>query len=167
MNKIAITTGDPNGIGPEITIKALNKLDLPTENIVILSNKKILDFYGKLNNDYEIIEIPFDEEICPGNQTSECGEFAYQSLKKACEISPKAIVTAPVAKASMHLAKRFYNGQTEILQELLAKENQNAEMLFVAENYRVLLLTRHCALKEISITKDMIIDKLLKLNKFV
>ena len=30
MNKIAITTGDPNGIGAEITIKALNKLDLPT-----------------------------------------------------------------------------------------------------------------------------------------
>ena len=45
MNKIAITTGDPNGIGAEITIKALNKLDLPADKIVLISNRKILDFY--------------------------------------------------------------------------------------------------------------------------
>ena len=49
MNKIAITTGDPNGIGAEITIKALNQLNLPTEKVVIISNKKILDYYGKLD----------------------------------------------------------------------------------------------------------------------
>ena len=49
MSKIAVTTGDPNGIGAEITVKALNKLDLPEDKIVIISNKKIIDFYGKLN----------------------------------------------------------------------------------------------------------------------
>ena len=36
MNKIAITTGDPNGIGAEITIKALKKLDLDVDKIVII-----------------------------------------------------------------------------------------------------------------------------------
>ena len=60
MPKIAITTGDPNGIGAEITIKALNKLDLPANSIVLISNKKIIDYYGKLSKDYEIIEIPFN-----------------------------------------------------------------------------------------------------------
>ena len=60
--KIAITTGDPNGIGAEITIKALNKLDLPEDKIVLVSNKKILDFYGHLKRDYEVIEIPFDAD---------------------------------------------------------------------------------------------------------
>ena len=54
--KIAITTGDPNGIGAEITIKALNKLDLPEDKVVLVSNKKILDFYGHLKRAYEIIE---------------------------------------------------------------------------------------------------------------
>ena len=44
MPKIAITTGDPNGIGAEITIKALNKLDLPANSIVLISNKKIIDY---------------------------------------------------------------------------------------------------------------------------
>ena len=47
MYKIAITTGDPNGIGAEITIKALNKLDLPEDRVLLVSNKKILDFYGR------------------------------------------------------------------------------------------------------------------------
>lgn len=46
MPKIAITTGDPNGIGAEITIKALNKLDLPANSIVLISNKKLLIITG-------------------------------------------------------------------------------------------------------------------------
>ena len=58
MNKIIITTGDPNGIGAEITIKALNFLNLPSQDVLLISNKKILDFYGGINQDYELIEIP-------------------------------------------------------------------------------------------------------------
>ena len=54
--KIAILTGDPNGIGAEITIKALNLLNLPTKDIIIISNSKIINTYGKLNNNYEVIE---------------------------------------------------------------------------------------------------------------
>ena len=75
-DKILITTGDPNGIGAEITIKALNKLDLPQGKVVVISNKKVLDFYGKLNKDYEIIEIPFDENIQTGKHTKEGGELS-------------------------------------------------------------------------------------------
>ena len=48
MPKIVITTGDPNGIGAEITIKALKKLDLPQNRIAIISNKKILDYLCSL-----------------------------------------------------------------------------------------------------------------------
>ncbi|MFQ8626448.1 MAG: hypothetical protein ACLSA2_08310 [Candidatus Gastranaerophilaceae bacterium] len=65
MSKIAVTTGDPNGIGAEITIKALNKLDLPDDKIVLISNKKIIDFYGRLNRNYEIIEIPIKLKLNP------------------------------------------------------------------------------------------------------
>ena len=54
MNKIAITTGDPNGIGAEITIKALNKLKIDSDKVVIISNKEVLDYYGKLDIPYEI-----------------------------------------------------------------------------------------------------------------
>lgn len=166
MDKIIITTGDPNGVGAEITIKALKKLDLPERDFILISNRKILDFYGKLDKDYEIIEIPFDEEVKPGIISGVCGEFCFQSLKKACEIKGLAIVTAPVAKNALHMAGHNFNGQTEILQKYLAHDSQLAEMLFVAGNFRVLLLTRHCALKDICLTKDLVIEKISNLNKF-
>ena len=166
MHKIAITTGDPNGIGAEITIKALNKLGLNPDNIVLVSNRKILDFYGKLDKEYEIIEIPFNSEIKVGEVTKESGEFSFQSVKKACEIGAKAIVTAPVAKNALYLAGHKYSGQTEILQKYLAHNGQLAEMLFLAEEFRVLLLTRHVALKDINLTKDVVVEKVLNLKDF-
>jgi len=166
MNKIAITTGDPNGIGAEITIKALNKLNLSPDKIVLISNKKILNFYGKLKIPYEIIEIPYESEITPGKITKEAGEFSFQSVKKACEIKPNAIVTAPVAKNALYMAGHKFNGQTEILQNYLAHNGQSAEMLFVAGNFRVLLLTRHVPLKEINLTKEIVIEKISNLRDF-
>lgn len=166
MDKIAITTGDPNGIGAEITIKALNQLDLPEDKIVLISNKNIINFYGNLNKKYELIEIPYIlENIKPGKITKEAGDFSFQSLKKVCDLKPKAIVTAPVAKNALHLAGHKFNGQTEVLQKYLAHDGQLAEMLFVANNFRVLLLTRHCALKDISLTKDLVITKIKNLVK--
>ena len=166
MPKIAITTGDPNGIGAEITIKALNRLDLPVQDIVLISNKKVLSYYGRLDKDYEIIEIPFDSEIETGKVTAECGEFSFKSVKKACEIGAKAIVTAPVAKNSLYLAGHKFNGQTEILQKYLAHDNQLAEMLFLANTFKVLLLTRHVALKNINLTKELVVEKILNLRGF-
>ena len=165
-DKIAITTGDPNGIGAEITIKALKKLDMPSDKIVLVSNRKVLDFYGKLDKDYEIIEIPFNSEIHAGMVTKEGGEFSFQSLKKVCEMHPKAIVTAPVAKNALHLAGHIFNGQTEILEHYLSHDGQKAEMLFVAGNFKILLLTRHCALKEVTISQDFVVSKILNLKKF-
>lgn len=166
MDKIAITTGDPNGIGAEITIKALKKLDLPKEKLVLISNKKILDFYGKLDKNYEIIEIPYEtKDIKVGKITKEAGNFAFKSLLKVCEIRPKAIVTAPTAKNAMYLAGHKFNGQTEVLQKYLSRDNQLAEMLFVANNFRVLLLTRHCALRDIHLTEELVTTKVQNLVK--
>ena len=168
MDKIAITTGDPNGIGAEITIKALRELDLSPKDVLLVSNKDILKFYGgkDICEKYEICEIPYlSENITLGKPTKESGEFSFQSLKKVCEIKPKAIVTAPVAKNALHLAGHIFNGQTEILQHYLARDNQSAEMLFVAKTFRVLLLTRHCALKDVTLTKDIVIKKVRNLVK--
>ena len=200
MDKIAILTGDPNGIGAEITIKALNALNLSKDKVVLISNKNVLEHYNSCHpeldsgsvsliknekilkqvqndsinftcnsdffNNYELIEIPYDKsDIQAGNVTAQAGEFSFQSLKKACELKPKAIVTAPVAKNALHLAGYNFNGQTEVLQKYLSHDGQLAEMLFVAGNFRVLLLTRHCALKEINLTKEIVIRKVENLVK--
>ncbi len=165
-NKIAITTGDINGIGTEITIKALNKLNIKREDIVLITNKKNLQNYPKLNQDYEIIDIPFNGTVKYGTLSKESGEFCFKSLKKACEISPKAIVTAPVSKEALHLAGHKFNGQTEVLEHFLAHDGQKAEMLFTSSCFDVLLLTRHCALKDINITKELILEKIQRLDNY-
>ena len=121
-NKIVITTGDVNGIGAEVTIKALNTLR--PKNVVLISNRKILDFYGGLDFGCEIIEIPYDSEILPGQVTKESGEFAFQAVKKACEVGAKAIVTAPISKEAIQLAGYNFDGHTEILEHYLAREGQ-------------------------------------------
>ncbi len=167
-NKIAITTGDPNGVGAEITIKALNMLNLPAKDIVIISNSKVLNTYGRLANSYEVIEIDYPEKIEPGVVSASAGDFSFRALKKACGISPKFIVTAPTSKEAMHLAGHIYNGQTEVLEHFLAHDGQKAEMLFVSKDLRVLLLTRHCALKDVSenLSKEIIIEKVERLRSY-
>lgn len=164
--KIAITTGDPNGIGAEITIKALNLLNLPTKDIVIITNSKVLNTYGKIHNNYEIIDVDYNGKVLAGEITAEAGDLAYRLLEKACEIKPKYIVTAPTSKEAMHLAGHHFNGQTEVLEHFLARGGQKAEMLFVAKDFRVLLLTRHCALKDIKLTKELIIEKVERLRSY-
>ena len=164
--KIAITTGDPNGIGAEITIKALNLLNLPPREIVIISNSKVLNTYGKLENNYEIIDIDYQEKVEPGVISASAGDFAFRAIEKACEIKPKFIVTAPTSKEAMHLAGHKFNGQTEVLEHFLAHNGQKAEMLFVSKDFRVLLLTRHCALKEVNITQELLIEKTERLRSY-
>ena len=168
--KIAILTGDPNGIGAEITIKALNALNLPTKDIVLISNQKILNKYGGANlgaiSNYELISIDYDGKIEPGVISAEAGDFAFRAIEKACEIKPKFIVTAPTSKEAMHLAGHEFNGQTEVLEHFLAKAGQKAEMLFVANDFRVLLLTRHVALKDVKISKELVLEKVERLRSY-
>lgn len=163
--KIAILTGDPNGIGAEIVIKALNMLRLPPKDILIISNKKVLNTYGGAGvNDYELVEVDYPHKITPGIVSAEAGDFSFKLLQTACEIKPKFIVTAPTSKEAMHLAGHHYNGQTEVLEKFLAHDGQKAEMLFTSKDFRVLLLTRHCAIKEINITKEIVIEKVERLR---
>ena len=68
-NKIVITTGDVNGIGTEITLKALRTLGC--NNVVLVSNRKVLDFYGGADMACELVEIPYDAEISPGKTRAE------------------------------------------------------------------------------------------------
>jgi len=176
MNKIGISLGDINGISPEITIKALNSLDVPAENVVIAGSEVVFDYYKNkfglsLNKKYEIVEIPLnagDIRLC--EDTKESGEFAFQSLKAVIDLAKEgkinAIVTAPISKNAINLAGYHFSGQTEVLEKYLAHDGQKAEMLFVSPKINVLLLTRHVSLFDAvkSIKKEVIIEKIEKLN---
>lgn len=176
MKKIAITLGDPNSIAPEVIIKALNKLNLDKDKVILIANENVFNFYEKelnlkLKTKYKIINIPYKkEDIKIAQETKEAGEFSFAAIKKACELANedkiKAIVTGPVSKYAMNLARHHYAGQTEIIEKFTKKSNQEAEMLFVSENLRVLLLTRHVAIKQLPelLKKELIISKVKTLN---
>lgn len=167
-NKIAITTGDPNGIGAEITIKALHTLNIPPRDIVIISNSKVLNAYGNLQNNYEIVEVEYTSRVRAGEVTPEAGDFSFRLLQRACELKPRFIVTAPTSKEAMNLGGHKFSGQTEVLENFLAHDGQKAEMLFVSKDFRVLLLTRHLPLKDVSkkLTKGFIIEKIERLRSY-
>lgn len=151
--KIAITTGDKKGIGKEITEKALNILKPDRKDILIIGEK--------INADYDFLAV---DEV-------ENGKFCYKCLEAACRLAYenkiKAIVTSPVSKEELYKSGYIFNGQTEVLESLLAKDNQKAQMLFIADELKVMLLTRHFALKEINLTIDDVILKTEILNDFL
>lgn len=151
--KLAITTGDKRGIGKEITKKALDILKPKKEDILIIGEE--------IDVDYDILKIEEENN----------GAFCYKALEKACCLARdgkiKALTTAPVSKFELHNAGYYFNGQTEIIEKLLAHDNQKAQMIFIADDLKVMLLTRHCALNEVKLTSENIIEQSEILNDFL
>jgi 4-hydroxythreonine-4-phosphate dehydrogenase len=166
MNKIAITMGDPAGIGPEIILKALFNLEAELENICIIGNREVFaeaesQTLISLPQDVCFIDVPFDtSKISTGKESEYSGELSFLCLQKACEMvsqgKVKGIVTAPLSKKAINIAGHKYNGQTEILEKFLGQKDKNqAEMLFVADDFRVFLLTRHIKIQDVSNSLDI------------
>lgn len=155
--KIAITTGDKKGIGKELVLKALEALRPKKDDVLIIGEKiSGSDFISN----YDFFEIPEENN----------GEFCYKSLEAAADFAKSgkigAIVTSPVSKAELHKAGHFFNGQTEVLESLFSK-TPRAQMLFIANSLRVMLLTRHVPLRDVKLTKEEIIFKTEILNEFL
>lgn len=152
--KLCITTGDKFGIGKEIIKKALDKLNIDKKDILIVGEK-----IEGLNYDF----LPIEEE--------NNGAFCYEALVMACSLAKegiiKGIVTAPVSKKELHKAGHIYDGQTEVLEHILDNDEGNAQMLFIANNLKMMLLTRHKALKNVCLTIEETVKKVEILNEFL
>lgn len=150
--KIAVTLGDPSGIGPEITYKALADKSIGAmADYTIVGNRKIFRF--KLPENIRFIDVPCRlAGVKPGRPSKESGEASFGFIKTAVgmalEKKVDALVTAPVSKEALKLAGAGFGGHTEILQRLTG--SRRVEMLMVAENLRAVLLTRHIPLNEVS-----------------
>ena len=181
--RIGITIGDLNGIGPEVIIKVLsdNRL-MSLLTPVVYGSTKVLSFYRKLMNleEFNYSQVKSDNqfyykkvnvvncwediiEITPGIPTSESGNAAYLSIKKATEDlranNIDAVVTAPIDKKNIQNEEFEFKGHTEYFTEKFdAKESL---MLLTSDKVRVGVVTGHIPLKEISshLTKELIINK--------
>lgn len=167
---IAISLGDPAGIGPEITLKAVADFlpTLPARNVRLrlVCSRTTLDrasaagafaaVISELNSGPDSLISAIDcgperEPVAPGLVSAEGGRLAYAAVARAIDLCRDgvcdAMVTAPLNKEAMHLAGYPFAGHTEILAHLTgAKE---AVMLLAHGNFRVSHVTTHCALADV------------------
>ncbi|MDD9898034.1 MAG: 4-hydroxythreonine-4-phosphate dehydrogenase PdxA, partial [Candidatus Melainabacteria bacterium] len=137
---IAYTLGDLAGIGEEIFFKFKNKYQDRTDLDI-----KLID------EDFNYQEIK--NKILQGKVSAEAGEHSYKVLKSANQRLIDGefdyLVTGPVAKESLWLAGIQCSGQTELLAQLNALSRDDIEMIFVLEQLRVVLATRHVPIKHV------------------
>ncbi len=131
--RIAITTGDPAGIGPEIAAKAAAdpRVRAACEPII----------YGP----------PDEARFEPGVLSAEAGRAAYDILVRAVDAAKAGAVdglaTAPVNKEAFRLAGLPWRGHTDLLAHLTGAPH--VAMMFYSDELRVVLATVHIPLAEV------------------
>ena len=156
---LAITMGDPAGIGPEVIVGAWrNEVVHACSRPFVVGHPEFLRRASRLlGSPYEVIEIESPEAltghganlrtipcvrcvaddvltISPGGVDPRAGEAAYQAVRLAAELALKqrvdAIVTSPLSKAALHAAGHNYPGHTELLAEMCGA-SEFAMMLYL------------------------------------
>jgi len=188
--RLAIATGDPAGIGPEVVLKALTHPDLHqiADITVVGTRSHLLDCYQRLRevrpdvaiahpNDLKLLDVSWDgwsekgKTVChPGQETALSGEMSFRYLETAIahvlEGHADGVVTAPIAKSAWKSAGHHYPGQTELLAEKAGVDRFG--MMFVARSphtgwmLRTLLATTHIPLQAVpaALTPDVMTRKL-------
>ncbi|UZD23338.1 4-hydroxythreonine-4-phosphate dehydrogenase PdxA [Algoriphagus halophytocola] len=180
---IGISIGDLNGIGVEVTMKALlDNRTYKTFTPLIYAHGKALTFYRKQLEleDFNFAQIRnLDEiqhkrinviniteecpEIIPGVETQEAGKFALKSLETAVqdlkEGKIQALVTAPLNKNNVNTPELPFVGHTEYITN--AVDAKDSLMLMVSEQLRVGLVTGHVPLSKVpeNVTQERIVRK--------
>jgi 4-hydroxythreonine-4-phosphate dehydrogenase len=189
MKKIAVTMGDPGGIGPEVALKALcsneiRKLCTP----FIIGDEGVLkkaaslikrpiklkpiespdDAKGRAGV-IEFIDIGRHRGFIKGKPSKEGGRASFACIKKAVELALEkeidAIVTSPISKESLKMAGLPWPGHTEMLAELTGAKDY--AMMFVGGPLRVILVTIHTSLENVPelITKEKVFKTILLAEK--
>jgi 4-hydroxythreonine-4-phosphate dehydrogenase len=140
--RIALTVGDPAGIGPEIVDKALHdvRVQRACEPVV----------YGQENL----------TGIKPGIVSAEAGLAAYQAIVSAVEDTVAgrvaAVVTAPINKLAFSHAGLPWKGHTDLLSHLTS--SKQVAMMFWSDRLKVVLATAHLPLAKVSeaLTRELL-----------
>ena len=169
---LAITMGDPAGIGPEIIVKAARRLRDRIEAghlklMVIGSNSSLEQARTQFGPELEIPEVQADDEdwpslcklqagsegepILPGRLSADGGRFAYLAIERGVRLAQAerigGIVTAPLNKEALNKAGYHYPGHTEMLAELTGV--RGSVMMLAHGNMRVSHVSTHVALEDV------------------
>jgi 4-hydroxythreonine-4-phosphate dehydrogenase len=168
MKPIAITMGDPCGIGPEICAKlfadglpraafvigdlgvlrrAVAELRVPLDVVLINSPAEALGRHGTLD---VLSWSTLPDDLPVGQVDARAGQAAYDYVVKAIDLANAgeigAIVTAPIAKEAMKAAGIAYPGHTEILAD--KSGTTDFAMMLANDELRTILVSIHVSLAE-------------------
>ena len=168
---LAITLGDPRGIGPEVTFEAVHALlaEDPDAQVVLVGPGELCTTHHRAPTCPTHAIEPWDGSAAGAGRVSALAIEAAVAM--ATDGSVGAVVTAPVHKPSLHLAGWTVPGQTEMLQQLTGAESVG--MLMAAERtrlggpLRVLLATTHLALRDVpaAVTVDLLVQQASLLHR--
>ncbi len=187
MPIIAITSGEPAGIGPEISLKAAWELRANVKSVLIGSMRLLVQTAAKIDpamhiaplahdalsneqvrdlpqNQISVIDCALATDVVPGRLDTKNGRYVLQTLDIAIEDALRhrfdAIVTAPLQKSTINDCGIPFTGHTEYLAD---KTNTPQVVMMLAGGeprpLRVALATTHLALKDVpaAITFDSLL----------
>jgi 4-hydroxythreonine-4-phosphate dehydrogenase len=162
---VAVTAGDPAGIGPEVVLRALADPQRPHARFVIYGPAASLaerarrfGLPGPPDLGVEVVDVPSTGAIEPGRVSAAAGRAAAEAVLKAAADAKAGLldglVTAPLNKESLAAAGYPWPGHTEMLAE--AAGVSDVAMLFLGGGLRVALLTIHRSLRSVpdALTQD-------------
>lgn len=167
---IAVTSGDPCGIGPEVILKALSGRDPVQARVVIIGDHDVFAYTARRlkcplprwerldpaaswparrRTRVAFVDLAHHRQFLPGRTGSAAGGASLQYVKTALALwrakRVDALVTAPVTKWAIERSGTPFSGHTEYLAAALHR--RDVVMLFVSDTLRVALLTRHVPLR--------------------
>jgi len=164
LPRIAVTIGDPAGIGPEIVPAAARDERVRGACRPLVVGPETL---RPADCAAEWMDVALDGPVETGRASAAGGAAALAALRRGHELAlageVAALVTGPVSKRALHLAGERVEGQTELLGRWCGVSEH--EMLAVAGRLRVMPLTRHTSLARAleSVTTGRVLAHLHKL----
>lgn len=164
MDNFIFTCGDINGIGPEISIKALNKLYSEEKyKLTLVIPKNVFKYYcdiipiefpfehsdsfstSKVNNGVVTILDIGEAELKVGKSTASSGLASFNAIIKAHELLKaqlgSAMITSPISKSAWKLSNIDFTGHTDLLGDLT--KSNNYLMMFLSSKFKTALTTIH------------------------
>ncbi|MGE0056775.1 MAG: 4-hydroxythreonine-4-phosphate dehydrogenase PdxA [Dehalococcoidia bacterium] len=185
---LALTIGDPAGIGPEITAKALVEQDLYSQmKPLVIGDARVMETViqgcgldlklkavsnaSEVSGEAGTLEI-LDLANLPHHQfgvvDGSHGHAAVEYIEKACELAREGavqgIVTAPINKEAIKAGGSTFPGHTEMIGSLFGVPDSEVFTLFILDKLRIFFLTRHHSLANAikKIDQDIVVNALVE-----
>jgi len=170
-SRIAVTMGDPAGVGPEVVLRTMSSGKLPLDvDFVVVGSSEALEVCRasmSIDSPADVVDVgPAPAE--PGRPTEAGARAALDSVRVAAEMclggAADAMVTAPVSKSAISALGLDFVGHTEYLAGLTGASD--FVMTFVAGQVRVALATTHMAISDVpgALTRELLVSRLRTLD---